>query len=160
MTLAWLAVRCDSSPCGKEIIWFGDSVKVEITCFSLEFLMPEKSPYIFKNLLNLLGWHWLMTFCWFQVYDSIIHHLYIVLCVHCPKSSLLPSPFIPTLASFISPQPPSPLETLYYCLCLWGFSFFLYFFVLNHITFFTQPLNPFPLLTVVSLFSMSLFLFC
>ena len=31
----------------------------------------------------------------FQGYSSIIQHLCIILCVHYPKSSLLPSPFIP-----------------------------------------------------------------
>ena len=30
-----------------------------------------------------------------QVYDSVTHHLCIVLRVHHPKSGLLPSPFIP-----------------------------------------------------------------
>lgn len=31
----------------------------------------------------------------FEMYNSIIHNLYIVLCVHHSKSSLLPSSFIP-----------------------------------------------------------------
>ena len=35
----------------------------------------------------------------FQVYSVIIQHLYIVLCVHHPKSSLLLSPFIPPVSS-------------------------------------------------------------
>ena len=37
------------------------------------------------------------------MYNSMIPNLYIVLCVHHPKSSLLPSPFIPPL--------PSPINT-------------------------------------------------
>ena len=35
-------------------------------------------------LLNLLGWHWLMKWCRFQGYNSIVHHLYIALCVYHP----------------------------------------------------------------------------
>ena len=31
----------------------------------------------------------------FQEYKSIIHHMYILLCVHYAKPSLLPSPLIP-----------------------------------------------------------------
>ena len=50
----------------------------------------------------LLGWHWLIKLYRFQVYNSITHHLYIVLCIHHPKSSLLPSPFIPSLLSSTS----------------------------------------------------------
>ena len=46
-----------------------------------------------QSLLNLLGWHWLIKLYRFQVDNSTIHHVYIVLCVHHPKSSLLPSPF-------------------------------------------------------------------
>ena len=56
-------------------------------------------------LLDLLGWHWLIKIYRFWVHSSIIHHLYIIFCVHCPKSSLLPSPFIPPLPSFPSPHP-------------------------------------------------------
>ena len=48
-----------------------------------------------KNLLNLLGWHWFIKLYRFQVHHSVVHHLFIVLCVHHPTSSLLPSPFIP-----------------------------------------------------------------
>ena len=39
----------------------------------------------------------------FQVYNSIIHHLYIEMCVHHPKSSLFPSPYS------MSPHSPFPL---------------------------------------------------
>ena len=42
----------------------------------------------------LLEIHWLIKLHRFQVYNSIMYHLYIVLCVHHHKSSLL-SPFIP-----------------------------------------------------------------
>ena len=54
---------------------------------------------LFLFLLNLLGWHWLIKLYMFQVYNSTIHHLYIVLCVHHPNSSFFPSPFIPSLPS-------------------------------------------------------------
>lgn len=47
-----------------------------------------------KNVLNLLGIHWLIKLYRYQVYSSITHHLYIALCVPYPKSSLLLSTFI------------------------------------------------------------------
>ena len=50
-------------------------------------------------LLNLLGWHWLIKSYRLQVYNSTTHQLYIILCVHHPKSSLHLSPFIPHLPS-------------------------------------------------------------
>ena len=53
-------------------------------------------------LLNLLGVT-LVNKIILQDYDTIIHHLYIVLCDHYPKSSLPPSPFIPPFPSPISP---------------------------------------------------------
>ena len=43
-----------------------------------------------------------------QVYDSITHHLYIVLCVHHPKPGVLPSAFIPPLYPLLIP--PAPLS--------------------------------------------------
>ena len=47
--------------------------------------------FSFFFLLNLLGWHWLIKLHRFQVYNSIIHHLYVALCVYHPKSNLLSS---------------------------------------------------------------------
>ena len=44
----------------------------------------------------------------FQLYNSTIHHLYIILCVHHPESSLHPSPFIPPYSLL---PPPSPFPT-------------------------------------------------
>ena len=41
--------------------------------------------FFFYFLLNLLGWHELIQLCLFQGYNSVIHHLYIVLCVHNPS---------------------------------------------------------------------------
>ena len=61
--------------------------------------------------MNLLGWHWLIKLYRFQMYNSTTHHLYIVLCVHHPKSSLLPSPFIPLTRKRPSPSP-TPITTM------------------------------------------------
>ena len=58
-----------------------------------------------KFLSDLLGWHWLIKLYRFQVHCSMIHHLYIISCVHQPKSSLLLSPFIPPLPSSPAPTP-------------------------------------------------------
>ena len=72
------------------------------TSFYFSFL-PFK-----KILLNLLGGHWLIKLDRIQVYGAIIHHLYTVLYVHHPKSSLLPSPFIPL--PFLPPPTPFSLS--------------------------------------------------
>ena len=58
--------------------------------------------------LGLLGWRWLIKLYRFPMYNSIIHHLYIVLCVCHPKSSVLLSTVIPSLPSSTSPHPPFP----------------------------------------------------
>lgn len=42
-------------------------------------------------LLNLLGWYVLIQLRRFQVSNSVIHPLYMVLCAHHPKSSLFSS---------------------------------------------------------------------
>ena len=44
-------------------------------------------------------------------YNSIIHHLHTVLCVHHPSSSLLSSSFMPPIPSSTSPHPPSSMAT-------------------------------------------------
>ena len=48
---------------------------------------------------NLLGWHWLIKLCRLQVYGIMMHHLYLALCAHHPKSGLL-SPYIWTPVPF------------------------------------------------------------
>lgn len=86
--------------------------------------------YFFDRLLVLfcliysLGWYWLVKSYRFQVYISIIHLLYISLCVHPPPSVLLASPYIwPPFPSSTSLSFPSPTKC---CLCLWVVvSFFL-----------------------------------
>ena len=57
------------------------STKLKIQTFWKSF---KKTFY-----MNLLGWHRLIKLYRFQVYGFITHHLYIVLCVHHPKASLL-----------------------------------------------------------------------
>ena len=70
----------------------GNSAKSSKT-FLLVFVYWDMSfP---PRLLNSLGWHWLTKLCRFQVHNSTAHHLYPVLCVHHPNSSLLLSLFIP-----------------------------------------------------------------
>ena len=73
------------------------------TCWKLPFrkvlFCSNFLPTYFRLFLcsfwsNLLGWHWLTKLHKFQVHDSIRHHLYTVLCVHTPKSSLRPSPHL------------------------------------------------------------------
>ena len=83
----------------------------------------------------------------FQVYNSIIHHLYIVLCAHHPKSSLLPSPGIPFRPPSTSLQSPFRLViTILLSASMWFFSI-------------PSPFSPSPQclspLIAVSLFSIS-----
>ena len=68
-------------------------------------LRLSNSVWSCSFLLSLLGWHWLTILYRLQGYSSIIQHLHIVLCVHHPKSSLPPSPFIRTLPSSTAPTP-------------------------------------------------------
>ena len=89
----------------------------------------------FTVLLNLLVWHWLINLYGFHVYDSVIYHLCIVLCVHHPTSSLLPSPFIPPITLFYLPWPPFLVVTM----LLWVS---MSFFPLSPFTFFTQTRKP------------------
>ena len=61
----------------------------------LFFFQEDKdfcSEYIFF-FIEFIRVKWVnkIIYCRFQVYNSIIHNLYIVLCVHHAKSSLLPS---------------------------------------------------------------------
>ena len=78
---------------------------------------------IFFLKFYLLGWQWLIKLHRFQVYNSVIHHLYIALCAHCPKSPYiwLPSPFTtPT------PLPSGNHHTIVH---FWVFVFLLYSFI-------------------------------
>ena len=75
-------------------------------------------PLLKKCLLNLLGLHWLIKSYRFQVYNSITHHLYVVLCVRHPRFNLLPSPLIPPLPSSPSPPRLSLWKSPYWCLWL------------------------------------------
>ena len=144
-----------------------DMFAVQVTEFSgkscLLFLVSHCASL--KNILwNLLGLHWLIQLYRFQVHNSLIHHLYIVLCVHHPKVSLLPLAFIPPLP--YSTCPPFPLViTILLPVSVRVFSLNLFTsFILTLPTLlasnsclFSVPEPPSPL-TAVSLFSMSLFL--
>ena len=90
-----------------------------------------------KILLNLLWWHRLIKLYRFEVDNSIVHHLYIVLCVHHPKSSHLSSPFTPPLPSSV-PSFPLPSGNHHTVFCVYQ-----YYFVLNFFTF--SPCSPTPL---------------
>ena len=90
--------------------------------------------------MNLLGWHWLIKLYRFQVCNSLILHLYIVLCVHHPNSSLLPSPFIPHLPSSTSPTP-FPSDNHHTVVCVYEVVFF---FCLIHSHFSPSPVTILP----------------
>ena len=117
------------------------------------------------DLFIYLLWHWLIKLHRFQLYNSITHHLYIVLCVHLPKSSLLLSPFSSSLLSSTSPITPHPsfplVITILFSVTVRYFSFSFFFFLLNPFTF-SPSAQSLSNQTAVRLFyvSMSLFLFC
>ena len=83
--------------------------KLECALYMGEHITHGKIRYmlILSFLLNLLGWHWWIKLHRFQMYlySFIIHHLYIPLCVHLPKSSFLPSPLTPLYLLLPSPTP-------------------------------------------------------
>ena len=103
------------------------------------FYLKLKYDYYFYILIyfltNILGWQWLIKLHRIQVYNSIIHYLYIVLCVYHPSqghfchhlSSLYLLPSLP-------PVHPSLWQSPYCCLCPWVF---LYFAI-------SSPFSPVP----------------
>ena len=81
---------------------------VHVLAYSMNGFVFSFLSFLF--LLNLSGWHWLMKLYRFQVYNSTIHHLYIIiLCFNHPKSNLILSPFIPPFPSSTCPHPTFPL---------------------------------------------------
>lgn len=60
--------------------------------YKIECILLELNPMMFL-LLNLLGYHWLITYK-FQMYNFIIQHVYALLYTPCPKSSHFVSPCI------------------------------------------------------------------
>ena len=112
-----------------------------------------------KFLLNWLGWHWLIKLYRFQVYNSIIHYLYIVLCVHYQSQVFCYHLYLlyPLLLPPTTPLPSGHHHTVV-CVCEF---FLLSMFSLVSSFFNPAPQHPYPL-TAVSLLSVSisLFLFC
>ena len=89
--------------------------------------------------IEFIGLTLINKFYRIQKHDSITHHLHTVLCVHCPQSSLCPSPFIPPLPSSTTSQPSSPSN--HCCLCPWVF-LFCFPFLLNPSTPVLPARNP------------------
>ena len=88
--------------------------------------------------MNFLEWHGSIKLCRFQVYSSIIlHHLYIVLCVHQPESTFLPYHLSPLLPS-TCPIPASLWQPPYCWLCLGVLCLFIWFCLIP------SPLSPCP----------------
>ena len=76
--------------------------------FFVFYFIFMAEPYIcLLILIEFTGRHCLIKIYRFQVYNSIIHDLYIVLCVHHPKSPSIPN--YPPTPSSISPQLPYPV---------------------------------------------------
>ena len=90
--------------------------------------LHQQTLYFLK--FHLLGWCWLIQLCRFQVYNSMINHLNIALCVYRLRSNLLPSYmkgvhiFDPLTFYYLSP---TLSDGSYCCLSLW----FLFVFLIN-----------------------------
>ena len=95
----------------------------------------------------------------FQVYNSIIHHLHIVLCVHTPTQVSVHHHLSP-LNALLSPSSPFPSSNHHTVVCAYNFCFYGSF-LLNPFIFLTQP-HKSPSLWQLSVYSLplSLFLFC
>ena len=123
--------------------------KITFVDFTNTWIFSHICNFTFKIFYCLLGWHWLIILYRFQTYNSIIHHLYIVLYVHHPKSSLLPSPFIPLYPLLFLP---TPLPSGNHRTVVWVYKGF---FLLS-----PSPFSPSPLkLTVCSLYLWTCFYF-
>ena len=61
-------------------------------------------------LTNFWGWHWLIKYIGFRY--TILHHPCVVFCIHHPKSSPLPWPFMLPSPPSISPLPSSDHHTV------------------------------------------------
>ena len=73
---------------------------------------------------SLLGWHGLITLCRVQVYSSVLHHLYIMLCAHRPKSNRPPSPCTWPPSPFLPPVLlPCPSGNHHTAVCVYEFLF-------------------------------------
>ena len=81
-----------------------ENVQPKRACIT-KFPGRDKHFLSFFILFKLLGWHWSIKQYRFQVYSSIILHLYIVSYVHHPNSSLLPSPLNHPWPSSTAPTP-------------------------------------------------------
>ena len=82
------------------VLWRKIEQEREIRCAG-----GHRMPFSPLVKSNLLGWHGLIKLHRFQGYSSTIRHLYIALCVHHPKSSLLPSPLTSPFTFFYLPHP-------------------------------------------------------
>ena len=84
--------------------------------------------YLFNLFLENVYWCWLIKLYRFQVYNSIIHHLYSILCIYHPKSSLLHHHLSPPVSSSILSPPLFPSGNHHIVVCVlrvfWGFFFF------------------------------------
>ena len=96
-------------------------------------------------LLNLLGWHWLIQSYSFQVYNSIVQHMYTALCAHRPLPSYTPPPSFPA----------GPHHTV---VCVWVVCFFACW--LHPLTFSTQPSTALPSDSCQSVSILFVSLFC
>ena len=99
--------------------------------------------------MHFLGWHWLIKLYRLQVYNSITHHLYIVLCVYHPSQVsfhryLSPCPLVPP------PLPFSPVTTTVLSVSMRLFYVCMYVFCLILSCFHPAP-QPSSHLTAVSL---------
>ena len=98
-----------------------------VSAHQMHFLLFINSIVFFFK--KLLGWHWLIRLCKFQVYSYVIHHPCISLCAHHPKFSLLHHHLVDPINLFNLTLHPIPSSNHYTVVCIWGFLCFVCSFV-------------------------------
>ena len=82
--------------------------------------------FSFLFLLNLLGWHWLISLYRFPGYTSMVHDLYIALCAHHLKSNHLRhhifGPLYPLLPAPTNPLPSGNHQNV---ICVYKFQIYI-----------------------------------
>ena len=108
-SISCLNVTCSEKPSSTSLY------KIAPVCPGTPY-HPDLFPSSHKSLwdyilflIKFIGGQWLISSCRFQAYNSMMHHLYIALCAHPPKSDLLLSLYVWPLLPFTVPPMPFSL---------------------------------------------------
>ena len=127
----WSPVKSDQCPTHKQKQSLHPQVSHSLSSSPLQILFIKlKEQFLDYIIIYYFNFFLCIDFIGVTLlYNSVTHHLYIVLCAHHPKSGLLLSPFIPPLPSSTSPLPSFPLViTMLLSVSMRGFLFFCFCF--------------------------------